>query len=324
MRVRDLLSPPPPTTLDDRGARVTILPAALEQAESIEENPDPPLEGPPPPPRPWRDGLLLVGVAVFLLSVLGLGAVLLVRITRRLSGTLGLSPVTVGLMGLGIAAFVVVASLRWSRSRVTPEERRVLCAGLISSRKCGACAYTLDSLLPEADGCTPCPECGAAWRIEVWIRENPAFRQPAAGVLERPRRALTVSDARGRQVALFRPLRTPAEVWRIRGMALAWFALACVVFAVVAPLAARLFGTDPVLASVIFWMLCGGAALLTLLRLDRAPRSVRLLAARKSIDGRSCPACGSPLDAEPSIIDGALLCPGCGSAWKQDATPRAL
>lgn len=30
---------------------------------------------------------------------------------------------------------------------------------------CPQCGYDLGSLRPEADGCTVCPECGAAWRL---------------------------------------------------------------------------------------------------------------------------------------------------------------
>jgi hypothetical protein len=32
---------------------------------------------------------------------------------------------------------------------------------------CYACGYDLADLHPEADGCTVCPECGAAWRLNV-------------------------------------------------------------------------------------------------------------------------------------------------------------
>jgi hypothetical protein len=31
--------------------------------------------------------------------------------------------------------------------------------------RCRACDYTLESLTPDPDGCTTCPECGAAWRL---------------------------------------------------------------------------------------------------------------------------------------------------------------
>lgn len=33
------------------------------------------------------------------------------------------------------------------------------------SRLCPACEFSLRDLLPQADGCTVCPECGAAWKI---------------------------------------------------------------------------------------------------------------------------------------------------------------
>ena len=32
---------------------------------------------------------------------------------------------------------------------------------------CPACGYDLHDLKAEVDGCTVCPECGAAWRIEA-------------------------------------------------------------------------------------------------------------------------------------------------------------
>jgi len=33
-------------------------------------------------------------------------------------------------------------------------------------RICFGCAYSLEGLHPEADGCVTCPECSAAWRLE--------------------------------------------------------------------------------------------------------------------------------------------------------------
>ncbi len=32
--------------------------------------------------------------------------------------------------------------------------------------RCRACDYHLTNLTPEADGCTVCPECSAAWRLD--------------------------------------------------------------------------------------------------------------------------------------------------------------
>ena len=33
-------------------------------------------------------------------------------------------------------------------------------------RCCAACAYPLGSVVSDEDGCTVCPECGAAWKLE--------------------------------------------------------------------------------------------------------------------------------------------------------------
>lgn len=35
----------------------------------------------------------------------------------------------------------------------------------VRARICPACGYDLAGLDRQADGCTPCPECGAAWRL---------------------------------------------------------------------------------------------------------------------------------------------------------------
>lgn len=37
--------------------------------------------------------------------------------------------------------------------------------GMIPLRRCPVCTYNLSGLECEADGCTVCPECGAAWRL---------------------------------------------------------------------------------------------------------------------------------------------------------------
>jgi hypothetical protein len=37
---------------------------------------------------------------------------------------------------------------------------------MLRERRCVACDYDLRGLPPEPDGCTICPECGAAWRLE--------------------------------------------------------------------------------------------------------------------------------------------------------------
>lgn len=37
---------------------------------------------------------------------------------------------------------------------------------MLAEERCASCAYPLVGLQVEADGCTVCPECGAAWRLD--------------------------------------------------------------------------------------------------------------------------------------------------------------
>ena len=57
-----------------------------------------------------------------------------------------------------VAIVPALISFRMHPARVIP---RRLAAG-----RCGACAYPLRELPREPDGCTVCPECGAAWKLE--------------------------------------------------------------------------------------------------------------------------------------------------------------
>lgn len=36
----------------------------------------------------------------------------------------------------------------------------------VRAELCGSCGYELRGIAPEADGCTVCPECGGAWRVD--------------------------------------------------------------------------------------------------------------------------------------------------------------
>lgn len=42
---------------------------------------------------------------------------------------------------------------------------RLVSDGLLDLGRCGSCSHPIASLPCEADGCTICPECGAAWRL---------------------------------------------------------------------------------------------------------------------------------------------------------------
>jgi hypothetical protein len=38
-------------------------------------------------------------------------------------------------------------------------------ASFLAERRCPSCSYPLGELVEEGDGCTVCPECGAAWKV---------------------------------------------------------------------------------------------------------------------------------------------------------------
>lgn len=45
-------------------------------------------------------------------------------------------------------------------------------SGMIGIGWCAACGYCLSGLVVETDGCTVCPECGAAWRLPGDLRSD--------------------------------------------------------------------------------------------------------------------------------------------------------
>ena len=83
----------------------------------------------------------------------------------------------------GVAFIGVVASI-FGRGWIRGAGMSVLCLALLSTMlgglysvhrlspsrrlakgECPTCGYSLRRLDPEPDGCTVCPECGAAWRL---------------------------------------------------------------------------------------------------------------------------------------------------------------
>lgn len=66
-----------------------------------------------------------------------------------------------GVVAVGLIAVAVVNPIAIRR------RRSKLAGQLAWFSECLACAYPLDELEPDPDGCTVCPECGAAWRIGV-------------------------------------------------------------------------------------------------------------------------------------------------------------
>jgi hypothetical protein len=57
----------------------------------------------------------------------------------------------------------------WWGTRASESEvwRNRVRAALLAEGRCPSCGYPLHGLEQQPDGCTLCPECGAAWRISV-------------------------------------------------------------------------------------------------------------------------------------------------------------
>jgi len=68
-------------------------------------------------------------------------------------------PTVYMLVGIGLLAAAVVSPIQNRRRRLR------MAAQLAWFSECLVCAYPLADLESEPDGCTVCPECGAAWRI---------------------------------------------------------------------------------------------------------------------------------------------------------------
>ena len=95
-------------------------------------------------------------------------------------GVLVVSPLLVFLLLVMIWPTVVLDNLKWFllSALLLPallgasvvnrlaegSSDRSLTHRLVEAGFCGQCCYPLDRIPPQADGCTVCPECGAAWR----------------------------------------------------------------------------------------------------------------------------------------------------------------
>ncbi len=103
-------------------------------------------------------------------SPLGVGLMLVAGIT--LVGIAAIALVGPDVVGLTIFSVVIAPTMTviltaLANIRTAWRERsQVLRVSMNSRKLCAACAYDLSSHEPEPDGCTVCPECSAAWRLD--------------------------------------------------------------------------------------------------------------------------------------------------------------
>ena len=100
----------------------------------------------------------LIGIYAIMAVVIAPALYLAIR-DGRLSVAIPVAVVT--------SAVALLMADRWITAR-----RRLAIEHLLLMDRCPACDYDLSGALPEHDGCTLCPECGGAWRLD-----HPSTRQ---------------------------------------------------------------------------------------------------------------------------------------------------
>ncbi len=245
---------------------------------------------------------------------------------------------------LGIVFGVPAAFSYFSRETGERKLRHELAASYVAEGICGSCAYPLQGLATDDDGCHVCPECGAAWLAQritapLWDPDRPTLPDdlPALRRLVRsvPRAAMrTAGDARARLVPVADPALTAwpdshddadlAPIRRaLRRLNLTWRLVVVIAAAIPLSLAtglafvvlrepgpAGLFG----LAAIVLLLGVGLNLVLAPLRgsMLRGPRRVAPVILRFA----RCPTCGTHLRHARRTADGLLICTTCAATWK--------
>jgi hypothetical protein len=107
---------------------------------------------------------LLTGILLLTARFTVLSFSVVLSIAAQLSGTL-----------LLVFGHVALISLLIARRPTSAMIEKVF-AKRMNQGRCKACAFSLAGLNPEPDGCTLCPECGAAWRLPSADAADPDTR----------------------------------------------------------------------------------------------------------------------------------------------------
>lgn len=266
---------------------------------------------------------------------IGMGLVVVIIIGSSVFSNV---PVIYPLLLIAGVAIVTAASGATGGSRPVEAGRaRLLARGL-----CASCAYHLNNLPVEADGCITCPECGASWRrdriVEFMERTapQPAGRPgmpkgiPAAGdvtIDDRGIRRSTVSPSLGMERYVAGPLalerlNRAAETLSHEGRG-PRISLAVLLGALILGIDVMLIATSRgSVSSIITIIMLPVSYAFIIQRLLRGnigrPATVTTPI---MLAERLCPCCATPLDHRPVETDGCTVC-SCGAAWKLGPKPQ--
>lgn len=149
------LGPDPPPR-DDRGRRVVVLGSGLWGPRAPRELRK--VVAAAEAEESWR--LLLVGtvwmvVLIWPLSVAGGHA-------SQFLARIGAPAWIAGNAAVASMALVITAGASWFVHRCS---RAAVAEALLGVGACPSCGHPVRDIAPAPDGCTICPECGAAWRV---------------------------------------------------------------------------------------------------------------------------------------------------------------
>lgn len=285
----------------------------------------------------WRIWLGALVIPMFVLLGLGAG-----HLVDSAFGSAGYALIGGALLG-GIGGYFLIEAL--SKQAKLRANQRVI-GHMLADGVCPSCAYSINGLIAENDGCRVCPECGAAWSNDCILREH-EFRQEAETSDRRPRfgRSATAhrkrlqADHRGELVPIVgRDLRwaiatAPNDDVRERltacrddaarssrpvrlllaGLSLAYWGL--MVFATISSArGSGIFGAAvfSVIAFTWAWSFWRGNWGIT------RPGMCRVM-----LSGRLCPSCTGDLTGLTAENDGCVVCSECLAAWRQPGTSTA-
>lgn len=85
-----------------------------------------------------------------------------VGVAILLMPALPLPPMAKGAL-IGVGGFLAMPPVMWW---IVRSHRQEVARMVASERYCASCGYSLREIDAAPDGCTVCPECGSAWRID--------------------------------------------------------------------------------------------------------------------------------------------------------------
>lgn len=237
-------------------------------------------------PRTIKERLIKCGRIVFsVLFLVGICAVLVYFIwaLSSIASAWLAVPRWIGFVVTLLLLWFVPKLWRHTAGKITPSHdpyQIMILVEYVRNSICPGCFYRLDESLTEPDGCTICPECGAAWNISFWKREHQLPKMPANNVETDIAKKLYLEDARGFPVKFLGNRSVQERLARIEEHKKA-----------VSP---------------------------ELHLSDAVKRSIVVKIASEMVASSLCPCCEATLGSELTWRDGLRLCQTCHAAWLPD------